>query len=80
MLRSRRSVVRIHWGAPIYDVCENFSLCGFGGSRARRGHHGEGRACARFDDDFVLIDDDVVDEILQVDARGCAVTSKERLA
>ena len=56
-----------------------------GGSRTGRRHHGKRRAPARFDDDgsshfddFVFTDD-VVDEILQVDARGCAVTSKERL-
>jgi hypothetical protein len=54
-------------GAPIYDVCENFSLGGFGGSRTGRRHHGKRRARACFDDDFVLTDDDVVDEILQVD-------------
>jgi hypothetical protein len=67
-------------GAPIYDVCKNFSLGGFGGTRARRGHHSEGGACACFDDDFVFTDDDLVDEILQVDAGSCPVTPKERLA
>ncbi len=67
-------------GAPIYDVCKNFSLGGFGGTRAARGHHGEGRARACFHDDFVFTDDDVIDEILQVDAGSCPVTSEERLA
>src|SRR6188768_1489567 len=47
-----RSIVRSLLGAPIYDVCENFSLGGFGATRARRGHHGEGRAGACLDDDF----------------------------
>jgi len=67
-------------GAPIYYVCENFSLGGFGGTRARRGHHGKGRARACFDDDFVFTDNDLVDEILQVEAGSCPVTPKERLA
>ena len=62
-----RSQVRFLPGAPIYDVCKNFALGGFGRTRARRGHHGEGGACACFDDDFVFTDDDVVNEIFQVD-------------
>jgi hypothetical protein len=61
-------------------VCKNFSLGGFGGTRARRGHHGEGGARACLDDDFDLTDDDVVDEILQVDAGSCPITTKEGLA
>jgi len=75
-----RSQVRSLLGAPIYDVCKNFSLGGFGGTRARRGHHGEGRARACFDDDFVFTDDDVVDQILKVDPCSSPVTSKERFA
>ena len=73
-------MVRSWLGAPIYDVCENFSLGGFGCSRARGRLHGERRARTGFDDDLVFPDDDVVDEILQVDARGCAIAAEECLA
>jgi len=61
-------------------VCKNFSRGGFGATRARRGNHGEGGARVRFDNDFVFTDNDVVDQILQVDAGSCSVTPKERLA
>jgi hypothetical protein len=76
---ARRAVVRASGSAPIYHVCKNFSL-GFGGTRARRGHHGKGRARACLNNDFVFTNDDVIDEILQVDAGRGPVAPKERFA
>jgi len=69
------SKVHAFAAGAIYDVGENVSRGAFGSSRARGRRHGESGPCTRINDDFVFTDHDVVDQILEIGPRRCAITA-----